>query len=156
MLVLISDLKNYNTGFILGFNTPDTQGGRGPRIGTTVKWHTHHSTPHCRCEELILVFDVEVLQPVLLKRSCEVLGLRGYGVFAGVEILGEAIERRGLGDEVILLNRQLDVKDFSVCAQHIPGHVDLYKVDLLIHYLRETCQGKNSHKLSAVQLKCCT
>lgn len=77
---------------------------------------TNHSASHCRRKELILFFDAEILQPVLLKRSCEVLCLLCYDVLTRVEVLRYEAERGRLGSQVIGLDRKFDVEDFSICT----------------------------------------
>lgn len=100
----------------------------------------HHPAPHGRREEVVLGFDVEVVQAVLLEGRGEVLVLVPDQLLVGVEVLGDAGEqapRRRLRRQVVELDGQLDVQHLGVGAQHVPRHVDLDKHQLVVDDLRE-------------------
>lgn len=95
----------------------------------------HHPAPHGRCEEVVPVLDVEVFLAVLFEGRGEVLGLVPDQLLVGVEVLGDAGEqapRRRLRRLVVGLDGQLDVQHLGVRAQHVPGHVDLDKHQLVV------------------------
>lgn len=101
--------------------------------------HPNHSAPHGRREEVVLVGDVEVLQPVLLEGGGEVLRLLLDQVLAGVEVFGDEVEeapRRGPRGQVVGLDGDFDVQDLGVGAQQVPGHVHLHEHQLVVDDLR--------------------
>lgn len=105
---------------------------------------TCHPAPHGRSEEVVRVLDVEVLKAVFLKGGGEVLRLLADELFVRVEVLGDAGEEAPRGRtrcQVVGLDGELDVQDFSVGAEHVPRHVDLDKHPFLIHDLQKNQQS---------------
>ena len=101
---------------------------------------THHPAPHGRSEEDILVLYVEVVQAVFLEGGGEELCLLADQLLVGVEVFGDEGEeapRGGAGGQVIGLDRELDVQDLGVGAQHVPWHVDLDEHQFLVYYLQK-------------------
>lgn len=106
----------------------------------TFRLSTHHSAPHGRREELLFVLLIKTVQLIIPEGGREEVHLLGNDILAGVEVLGEAVVPGWLWGQIIGLDGQFDMQDFSVITQHTKRHVHFHKEKFLIYHLQNTAR----------------
>ena len=97
---------------------------------------TYNSASSCRIEKCVFVLNIEVGQMFFLKRGSEKLLLGFDDIFIHSEESTKPVESWVLGFQIIGLQRQFDVHNLSVCAQHFPRYMHFHKNKFFIQNLK--------------------